>query len=141
MPHSDTSVAQSRHNDPPEVVTKISPSSVQDTVSRLEAVLSARGVKLFTVIDQAAAARAVGLNLRETKLVLFGSPKAGTPVMEAVPVAALDLPLKAVVWADDDTTKVSYTDPRALAARYDLPGELAGPLAGITSIVDAVIDR
>jgi uncharacterized protein (DUF302 family) len=79
--------------------------------------------------------------LRGTKLVIFGSPAAGTPVMEAAPLAALDLPLKVLVWGDGPQTKLTYTAPAALAARYDLSDELAARLAGIDTITDAVIDR
>jgi uncharacterized protein (DUF302 family) len=129
------------HNATKGVVTRVSPWSVDDTVARLEAVLAARGIKLFTIIDQSAEANAVGLRLRETRLAIFGSPKAGTPVMEAVPLAALDLPLKVIVWKDGDQTKVSYTDPAELAQRYHLEDDLAERLAAVPGIVNAVIDR
>lgn len=125
----------------PPVVTKLSPWSVADTVARLSAVIAARGLKLFTVIDHSGEAEANGLELRDTKVVIFGSPQAGTPVMAAAPLAALDLPLKALVWADGHQTKVSYTAPTALAARYDLSDELAARLAGIDAVTDAAIDR
>jgi uncharacterized protein (DUF302 family) len=124
-----------------ETVTKLSPASVADTVFRLEEVVVAKGMKLFAVIDQSAEARESGMELRDTRLVIFGSPKGGTPVMVAVPLAALDLPLKVVVWADGDQTKVSYTAPSALAARYGLSDELAAPLAGIDAVTDAAIER
>jgi uncharacterized protein (DUF302 family) len=123
------------------VVTKLSPWSVEDTIARLSAVIAARGMKLFTVIDQSGEAEAAGLELRDTKLVIFGSPKAGTPVMVAAPLAALDLPLKVLVWQDGCLTKVSYTPPSELAARYQLSEELAVRLAGITAVTEAVIDR
>jgi uncharacterized protein (DUF302 family) len=123
------------------VVTKLSPWSVADTVARLSAVIAARGMKLFTVIDQSAEAQAAGLELRDTKLVIFGSPQAGTPVMVAEPLAALDLPLKVLVWEDGCQTKVSYTAPSELAARYQLSDELAARLAGINVVTDTVIDR
>src|ERR1700760_1349780 len=90
-----------------DVVTKLSSQSVQDTAAKLTAMISAKGMKLFAVIDQAAEARQVGLTLRETTKVIFGSPKAGTPVMAASPLSALDLPLKVLIWADGDQTKVS----------------------------------
>ena len=80
-----------------DVVTKLSPRSVTDTVSKLTGMINAKGMKLFAVIDQSAEARQVGLSLRETTLVTFGSPAAGTPVMAAAPLAALDLPLKVLV--------------------------------------------
>jgi uncharacterized protein (DUF302 family) len=122
-----------------DVVTKVSPWSAPETLSRLEAAVAARGLKVFAVIDHSGEARAVGLDLRETKLVIFGSPKAGTPVMVAAPLAALDLPLKALVWVDGDQTRLSYTAPRALAARHGLDDELAARLAGIDALTDAVI--
>src|ERR1700757_1420215 len=106
------------------VVTKLSPRSVQDTAAKLTAMISAKGMKLFGVIDQAAEAREAGLTLRETTLVIFRSPKAGTPVMAAVPLSALDLPLKVLIWADGDQTKVSYYAPSALAASHHLSADL-----------------
>jgi uncharacterized protein (DUF302 family) len=112
---------------------------VADTVSRLEALLAAKGLKVFAVIDHSGEAKSVGLELRETKVVIFGSPRAGTPVMVAAPLAALDLPLKVLVWADDGQTKISYAAPNALAARYGLSEELAGRLAGINAVTDAAI--
>lgn len=121
------------------VVTKASPRSVSDTVARLTDLLEEKGLRLFAVIDQAAEARQVGLDLRDTILVLFGNPKAGTPVMVASPLAALDLPLKVVVWADGSQTKVSYPATSALAARYDLSPELAANLAAIDVLTDALV--
>jgi uncharacterized protein (DUF302 family) len=121
-----------------EITTKVSPRSVTDTVTRLTDILSAKGMKVFSVIDQAEEASAVGLKLRETTLVLFGNPAAGTPVMDAVPMSALDLPLKVLVWADGSETKVSYYGPAALAARYDLGADLEARLAGIDPLTDAL---
>ena len=126
---------------PSGVVTRSSPWSVDDTVARLSAVLAARGVKLFAIIDQAAEAEAVGLHLRETRLVIFGNPAAGTPVMEAAPLAALDLPLKVVVWQHPDETKISYVEPTELARRYELSDEIAAPVGAVRPLVDAVINR
>lgn len=122
-----------------EVVTKESPRSVEATTERLLSLLEAKGLKVFAVIDQRAEARRVGLELRETTLVLFGNPASGTPVMEAAPLAALDLPLKVLIWADGDTTKVSYLAPGELARRYGLSSELAKGLAGIEPLVDATV--
>jgi len=130
-----------QNSSPAGVVTKLSPWSVTDTVARLSAIVAAKGLKLFAVIDHSGEAEAVGLELRDTKLVIFGSPEAGTPVMQAAPLAALDLPLKVLVWLDGHQTKLSYTAPRELAARYDLREDLATRLAGIDAITDAVIDR
>ncbi len=122
------------------IVTKLSPWSVTDTVARLSAIVSAKGLKVFAVIDHSGEAEAVGLKLRDTKVVIFGSPQAGTPVMQAAPLAALDLPLKVLVWLDEHQTKLSYTSPQALATRYELSAELGNRLAGIDTITDAVID-
>jgi uncharacterized protein (DUF302 family) len=123
-----------------EITTKVSPRSVSDTVSRLTGILNAKDVKVFAVIDQSAEASKVGLQLRETVLVLFGNPAAGTPVMVAAPYSALDLPLKVLIWADDDgQTKVSYYGPAALAARYDLSADLAARLAAADAVTDALI--
>ena len=112
-----------------------------ETVTRLSAVAAAAGMKLFAVVDHSGEAEAAGLDLRDTKLVIFGSPEADTPVMQAAPLAALDLPLKVLVWADGQQTKLSYAAPSVLAARYQLDEELATRLAGIDGITDAVIDR
>jgi uncharacterized protein (DUF302 family) len=121
------------------IVTKLSPRSVADTVSRLTAMVDAKGMKLFAVIDQSAEARRVGLQLRDTTLVIFGSPLGGTPVMVASPLAALDLPLKVLVWADGEQTKVSYYAPSTLAGRHHFSAELAGNLAGINALTDALV--
>jgi uncharacterized protein (DUF302 family) len=77
-----------------DVVTKLSPWSVADTVSRLLTVAAARELKVFAMIDHSGEAENVGLHLRDTKLVIFGSPAAGTPVMQSAPLAALDLPVR-----------------------------------------------
>jgi uncharacterized protein (DUF302 family) len=122
------------------VITKSSARSVADTVTRLLALLDAKGLKVFDVIDQRAEAEAVGLELRSTTLVVFGNPAAGTPVMAAAPLSALDLPLKLLVWDDDEhDTQVSYTDPAVLAQRYGLSPELAGAFEGIHALSDALV--
>ena len=121
------------------IVTKLSPLPVAGTVAKLTGIISAKGVKLFAVIDQSAEARQVGLSLRDTTLVIFGSPAAGTPVMAASPLAALDLPLKVLVWDDDGQTKVTYYSPAALAARYHLSADLATNLAAIDALTDALV--
>ena len=123
------------------IITKHSPRSVPETVNRLIDLLESKNMKVFATIDQQEEARRVGLQLRPTTLVLFGNPHGGTPVMDAAPLAALDLPLKVVVWADDKETYVSYLSPSTLARRYDLPAELATNLAGIDAVTDALVDR
>jgi len=122
-----------------EIITKLSPLPVAATVTKLTDMISAKGMRLFAVIDQRAEAQQAGLDLRETVLVIFGSPVAGTPVMDAAPLSALDLPLKALIWDDGGQTKVSYVSPAAIAARYQLPAGLAGNLAGINPLTDALV--
>lgn len=122
-----------------EYTTKPSPWPVPETVDRLTRFLTGRGMTVFATIDQRAAACGVGLDLRETVLLLFGNPAGGTPVMDAVPLAALDLPLKLLVWDDEGRTRVSYLTPTALATRHHLSQELAAPLAGIDGLTDAVL--
>lgn len=122
-----------------EIITKLSPLSVADTVARLTSMIRAKGMRLFGVIDQRAEAHQSGLDLRDTVLVIFGSPAAGTPVMEACPLAALDLPLKALIWDDAGRTRVSYYAPSALADRHQIPAALAGNLEGINALTDALV--
>ena len=132
-------MAENDAGNDPGTVTKLSHLPVAETVARLTGLVSAKGMRLFAVIDQRAEAQQAGLDLRETTLVLFGSPAAGTPVMAASPLAALDLPLKILVWADEGQTKVSYYSPAALAARYHLGADLARNLAGIDALTDALV--
>ncbi|MGH8987121.1 MAG: DUF302 domain-containing protein, partial [Acidimicrobiales bacterium] len=132
-------VTSADHPTPATITTKESPRSFDDTVNELLDLIAARGMKVFVVIDQAAEARAVGLQLRPTTLIVFGSPVAGTAVMAAAPLSALDLPLKVLIWADGDQTKVSYLGPGALADRYHLDSDLAHNLAGIDPLTDALV--
>jgi uncharacterized protein (DUF302 family) len=123
------------------VVTKLSPWSMADTVARLSAVVAARGMVVFAVIDHGGNARNAGLDLRNTKLVIFGSPSVTTPVIEAAPLAALDVPFRVVVWENEYQTLVSYPAPIAVARRYGLDGDLATALASIDALIGAVIAR
>lgn len=123
----------------PAVMTKISPLPYADTVNRLTSLLDAKHMKIFAVIDQRAEAQSAGRELRETTLVLFGNPAAGTPVMAAVPLAALDLPLKVLIWADNGQVNVSYVPPAELARRYQLSSELTARLAAIDVLTDALV--
>ena len=124
-----------------EVVTKSSPRPVAETVARLTSAVEAKGMKVFAVIDHSGEAEGNGLELRDTKVVIFGSPQEGTPVMTAAPLAALDLPLKILIWSDGGHTRIAYTAPAALAARYGLSDSLAARLAGIDGLTDAVVAR
>jgi uncharacterized protein (DUF302 family) len=121
-------------------VTKASPRSVGDTVARFLELLASKGVKVFAVIDQQAEARSVGLDLRETTLVIFGNPAAGTGVMVASPLAALDLPLKVLIWADPaQGTLVSYTATATLVSRYGLSPESEAALVVVNGLTDALV--
>jgi uncharacterized protein (DUF302 family) len=121
------------------ITTKDSPHSLEEAVARLVELIEDRGMKVFAVIDQSAEARSVGLELRPTTLVVFGNPAAGTAVMAAAPLSAVDLPLKILVWVDGSQTKVSYLAPSALADRYALSADLAHSLAGIDPLTDALV--
>lgn len=112
------------------IVSCVSQHSVDETVSRLESLLQAKGIKLFAVVDHSGEAAAVGFTMRPTRLLIFGSPSAGTPVMLAAPSAALDLPLKILVATrEDGTVLLSWNDPEWLQKRHQFPGELAANLA------------
>ena len=123
-----------------EIVTRFSPWSVTDTVARLSAIAAARGMKLFAEIDHSGEAKAKGLHLRDTTLVIFGDPETETPIIEVAPEAGLDLPLRVLVWSEAHQTKVSYVAPAALAARYGLSSQLESKLEVIGAVVDNVID-
>jgi uncharacterized protein (DUF302 family) len=128
--------------DPPtdgSVTTRTVALGVADAVARLTELIQAKGMRLFAVIDQAAEAAKVGLQLRPTTLVIFGNPAAGTAVMDAVPLSALDLPLKLLFWSDGQQTKVSYLSPAAFATRYHLAPELARNVEGIDHLAEALV--
>jgi uncharacterized protein (DUF302 family) len=109
--------------------------SVDQTVARLKSILEAKGVKLFTIVDHSGEAASAGLKMPSTKLLIFGNPQAGTPLMLASPSAALDLPLKILI-AEDATGKVwiSYNAPAYLQARHNLPPDLLPNIAVIEAL-------
>lgn len=112
------------------IVHRASPLSVAATVERLTEAIAGAGATLFAVIDHSGEAERAGLSLRDTKLLIFGNPRAGTPLMQAAPTVALDLPLKALVWAGDDgQVWMTFLDPAWLAARHHLDADLAKPLS------------
>jgi uncharacterized protein (DUF302 family) len=121
------------------IVTKLSPYSVEDTVTRLADLGLERGMKLFAVIDHTDEARSAGLLLRDTRLVIFGDPVADARVMMASPLAGLDLPIRALVWDDGGKTKISYYEPAALVTRHQVSANLATTLSGVDALTDAVI--
>ena len=114
------------------IVSKASPYPVAETLDRLEAILRRKGIKVFIRIDQQAEAEEVGLTLRPTQLLIFGDPRAGTPLMAAQPPLALDLPLKALAWeAAGGQVWLSYNSPAYLKDRYALPQEPFGAVAAL----------
>ena len=128
-----------RVTDASQVMTKSSPYSVAETLASFNAVIAAKYMKVFAVINHSDTAHEAGLELPETSVIIFGKPEAGTPVMKAAPLMALELPLKVLIWEDEGRTRVSYPTPGALAERYGLSVDLAHVLEGIESLTDAVI--
>ena len=109
--------------------------TVDETVARLQALLHSRGVKLFCLVDHSGEAAAAGLTMPATKLLIFGNPRSGTPVMLAAPSAALDLPLKILVAeAGDGTVQLSWNDPAWLQERHGFPQELAANLSAAEAL-------
>ena len=125
---------------PEGIISLPSAYPVADTVVHIEQALTEKGLTLFAMIDHSGEAERVGLTMRETKLLIFGNPKAGTPLMVASPLIALDLPLRALVWRDEqDHVWVSYLSPAWLVQRYHLPADLAPNIAGIEPLIAAAI--
>lgn len=119
------------------VVTRPSPFSVEETLARLRAALQSHNLTIFAHIDHAAAAKQVGITMQAAHVLLFGSPKAGTPLMIASPLLALDLPLKALVWqSHDGRVWVSSTSAAYLQARYAIPQALVGNIAGADGLIE-----
>ena len=118
-----------------------SPYSVPDTLKRLQTSLESKGLKIFAIIDHSGEAAKVGLEMHPTQVLLFGSPKAGTPVMLAAPSVAIDLPLKALV-AEDDQGRVwiTYNDPEYLAKRHGIPPDLVKNLAGAGALLQKAVE-
>lgn len=112
--------------------------SVDETVERLRNILSQRGLTLFALVDHSGEAEKVGLQMPPTKLVIFGSPKAGTPLMLAAPSVAIDLPLKILVWQDHEgKTWISHNTPEYLRERHGFPAELVPNIAGMGALASA----
>jgi len=117
------------------IVDVPSKHSVDETVDRVKSILQAKGVTLFAVIDHSGEAGKVGMTMRPTKLLIFGSPKAGTPVMLAAPSIAIDLPLKILVWeAPDGRVWISYNSPQYLKDRHALPAALLPNIAVVGAL-------
>ncbi|MGA2753575.1 MAG: DUF302 domain-containing protein [Terracidiphilus sp.] len=117
------------------IVEIASHHSVDATVERIRAILEAKGVTLFALVDHSGEAEKVGMKMRPTKLLIFGNPKAGTPVMLAAPSIAIDLPLKILVWDDEaGIVWISYNSADYLRGRHNFPAELMKNLAAAEGI-------
>jgi uncharacterized protein (DUF302 family) len=117
------------------IVSIPSNHTVDQTVEKLEAILQTKGVKLFALIDHSGEAEKAGMQMRPTKLLIFGNPKAGTPLMVASPGIAIDLPLKILVAEDGDgKVRVSWNSARYLQARHNLPAALVQNIAIVETL-------
>ena len=115
--------------------------SVAETLQRLDSLLEAKSLTIFGRVDHSGEAEKVGLTMRPTQLVIFGSPRAGTPLMVASPTLAIDLPLKALAWQDaDGQVWLSYNSPDYLQRRYDLSEELMKNISGVGALLEKAVE-
>ena len=125
---------------PEGIVSRLSAWPLAQTVARIEQALTSHGLTLFDMIDHSGEAERIGMAMLESKLLIFGSPRAGTPLMAATPLLALDLPLKALVWRDvQGQVWVSYLSPAWLAQRHGIPARLLGNIAGMEPLIAAAL--
>ena len=121
------------------LVTCISSFGPKETADRLAAAVTSRGISIMARIDHAVAAAAIGMELRPTEVLIFGNPRAGTPLMQAVQTVGIDLPLKALVWQDEvGTTWLTYNDPQWLAQRHGVDAGLDQTLHAMADALAAV---
>jgi uncharacterized protein (DUF302 family) len=124
------------------LITVNSTLSATDTLTRLQAALQGVGMAVFAVFDHAAAAKDAGLSLRPTTVLAFGNPAAGTKLMQANQVAGLDLPLKILVWEDESgAAKITYNDPRWLAARHQLGAQTEPVIAAMANLLASLAEK
>jgi len=123
------------------IVTKPSNHSVDQTVEKLKEILKAKGIALFALVDHSGEAEKVGMQMPNTKLLIFGNPKGGTPLMLAAPSLAIDLPLKILVWEDQlGKAWVSYNSPDYLKDRHGLPVDLLKNIAVVENFAAAAAE-
>jgi len=126
--------------DIPDIVSLPSPFSIDATLERLEATIASHELTLFAHIDHGAGAAAVGMQMRPAHVLIFGSARAGTPLMIASPLLALDLPLRVLVWEDaDQKVWISYRTPDALVRNHAIPGILVKNISGIEGLLKAAL--
>jgi uncharacterized protein (DUF302 family) len=115
--------------------------SVPETLARLQSIVKEKGLAVFATIDHSGEAEKAGLKMRPTQLLIFGSPKAGTPLMVAAPSLAIDLPLKALAWQDGEgQVWLSYNSPEYLQQRHGFPADLMKNIAGIAALVQKAVE-
>lgn len=120
------------------IVSVPSNHSVDETVQKVKEILEAKGITLFALVDHSGEAEKVGMKMRPTKLLIFGSPKAGTPLMLAAPTIAIDLPLKILVWEDaQGKVWLTYNNPDYLQRRFDLPPNLVQNISVVGALAAA----
>ncbi len=114
--------------------------SVDETMHRLESLLQEREIMIFARVDHSGQAEKVGLKMPPTKLLIFGNPKGGTPLMQAAPTAAIDLPLKALFWEDTyGKVRLTYNDPAYLQQRHNFPADLLPNIAGVSALFQKAV--
>jgi uncharacterized protein (DUF302 family) len=113
---------------------------VDETMKRLQAAFAAKGLQVFAVVDHSGEAEKAGLKMRPTKVLIFGSPKAGTPLMVAAPSLAIDLPLKVLVAEAAGKASVTYNDPEYLRERHGVPADLIKNLAGAGVVIEKAVE-
>lgn len=115
--------------------------SVPETLQRLRTILESKGLTIFAVIDHSGEAAKVGMQMKPTQLLIFGSPKGGTPVMLAAPTVAIDLPLKALVWEDaQGKVWITQDSPEYLQQRHNIPADLVKNLAGAGALIAKAVE-
>jgi uncharacterized protein (DUF302 family) len=123
------------------MVHKATRHSVDEALTKLQGILEAKGIAVFALVDHSGEAAKVGLEMHPTKLLIFGNPKGGTPLMLAAPTIAIDLPLKILIWEDDQGKRwVSYNTPQYLAERHNLPANLVQNIALIETLAATVAE-
>ena len=123
------------------MVIKRSASGYGETVVRLTRAIESRGLTVFTRIDHAVAAREAGLDPADEQVVLFGNPRAGTPLMQSDPRIGIELPLRMLVWADADGVLLGYRDPRELRSAYNIAAEHHPNLEQMATLVGELADE
>jgi uncharacterized protein (DUF302 family) len=125
----------------PGILDVRSHRSVSETIARLESLVLTRGLMIFARIDFSGDAERAGLSMRPMQMLIFGNPKAGTPLLAAVPRIGLDLPLKALAWTDEsDQVWLSCNSPDYLMMRHDLPKELGANISGIVKLLETAVE-